>query len=185
VGHRYDALSDADLLTRGEPEAFAAFYRRHVGGVLAFHRRRVGGAEVALDLAAETFARALEKRSSYRPGPEPASAWLYAIARNLLIDSLRRGRVEDDARRRLGFEPLVLTEAGFDAVEAAIDAAAEPLPELCGDLSDDQALAIRRRVVEDREYAEIADELACSPQVARQHVSRGLKSLRQRMENGA
>jgi len=37
-----DGRSDDDLLaaTRGEPEAFAVFYRRHVHGLLAYFARR-------------------------------------------------------------------------------------------------------------------------------------------------
>src|SRR3954468_21645455 len=100
--------SDADLLVRArrDPAAFGTFYRRHVGAVLAFHRRRTGDPELALDLAAETFARALEGVGSFEPGRGPARAWLFAIARNLLADSYRRGRVADEARRRLGIPPL-------------------------------------------------------------------------------
>ena len=48
-----------------DPEAFAQFYRRHVRGVLAYFRRRAPDAETAADLAAETFAAALEGRHRY------------------------------------------------------------------------------------------------------------------------
>jgi hypothetical protein len=45
-----------------DPEAFARFYRLHVGGVIAYFRRRVGSTELAADLTAETFAAAVEGR---------------------------------------------------------------------------------------------------------------------------
>ena len=93
-----DSLTDGELLAlaAGGPDAFALFYRRHVEGVLTYFRRRTGGAEIALDLTAETFARALEAAPRFQLGDEPAAAWLYSIARNLLTDSYRHGRVEDD-----------------------------------------------------------------------------------------
>src|SRR4051812_17532548 len=55
---RFDRLPDAELLrlTATAPEAFGAFYRRHVQAVLAYSRRRTGSAEIALDLTAEVFA---------------------------------------------------------------------------------------------------------------------------------
>jgi DNA-directed RNA polymerase specialized sigma24 family protein len=43
-------------------DAFGQFYDRHVASVLAYFRRRTGDGELAMDLTAETFARALEAR---------------------------------------------------------------------------------------------------------------------------
>ncbi|MGD0387294.1 MAG: hypothetical protein ABSB73_14320 [Solirubrobacteraceae bacterium] len=53
--------TDAELLiaAREDAEAFGEFYDRHIAKVLAFFRRRVPDAELAMDLAAETFAAAL------------------------------------------------------------------------------------------------------------------------------
>jgi RNA polymerase sigma-70 factor, ECF subfamily len=83
---------DVELLAaaRREGEAFGVFYDRHVSAVLAFFRRRTNGAELTMDLTAETFARALEGcRAGNAIGqPSPAS-WLFTIARNLLIDAYR------------------------------------------------------------------------------------------------
>jgi RNA polymerase sigma factor (sigma-70 family) len=182
----FQRLGDDELLERTatEPERFGVFYHRHVGGVLGYFRRRTGDSQVALDLTAETFARALEHAGRFRPGPQPPAVWLYAIARNLLLDSYRRGRVEDDARRRIALEPLVVTESGFERVEAALDAARLLADsEANGPLSAAQAAAVQARVLEDASYEEVATQLRCSPQVARQHVSRGLRNLRRRTES--
>src|ERR1700755_2207489 len=105
--------SDAELLVlaRTTPRAFAEFYRRHVHAVQSFFRRRVGNVETAFDLTAETFAAALRAVPRYRPRPEPARAWLFAIARNVLSEALRRGQVQDRARRALEMQPLTLDEA--------------------------------------------------------------------------
>jgi DNA-directed RNA polymerase specialized sigma24 family protein len=104
-------------------------------------------------------------------------------SRNLLTDSYRRGRVADDARRRLALEPMTVTDLGFERVEAAADAASElGAVDLDEVLSREQAGAVRARVLEDRSYEQIAQQLSCSPQVARQRVSRGLRNLRRRWE---
>lgn len=184
----FEHRSDHDLLrcSAYEPEAFGAFYRRHVGAVLGFFRRRTGDAQLALDLTAETFARALEHVGSFRPLAEPPAAWLYTIARNLLTDSYRRAQVADDARRRLALEPMIITEVGFERVEAAADAARQlGAVDLRGALSGDQHEAVHARVLHGESYEQIAAQLRCSPQVARQHVSRGLRNLRRRWEKQA
>ena len=98
----------------------------------------------------------------------------------MLADSLERGRVRDLARRRLRVERLTLDD---DAI-ARID-------ELTGDvalaalegLSEDQRLAVRGRVLEESEYDDLARALRCSPGVVRQRVSRGLRTLRDRLED--
>jgi RNA polymerase sigma-70 factor (ECF subfamily) len=167
------------VLTSSDPEAFAVFYRRHVAELLRYFRARTSDAQLALDLAGETFARTLENASRFDAEREHARAWLFAIAHNLLVDSYRRGRVESDARRRLGIEPMVVTDTGLERVEAMLDAARRlTLSELQDELSPAQAEAITGRVVEERSYEQLAAELECSPQVVRQHVSRGLRILR-------
>src|SRR3954454_513908 len=97
-----DDWADERLLreTPRVPSAYAVFYRRHEGAVLGFFMRRTGNAELAADLAAETFAAALLGASRFR-GDGNALAWLYGIARHRLMRSIERGRVEDRARRKL------------------------------------------------------------------------------------
>ncbi|HEV2813472.1 MAG TPA: sigma factor, partial [Solirubrobacteraceae bacterium] len=70
----------------------SALYREHRETLLVFFVRRTGDAEVALDLWAETFARALRGAPRFRGDTlEEQAAWLYAIARRLLADYHRRG----------------------------------------------------------------------------------------------
>jgi RNA polymerase sigma-70 factor (ECF subfamily) len=177
-------MDDDELLEaarRGDGEAFAAFYRRHRDLVLAYLRRRVRDPELAYDLAAETFAAALIGVRRYEPGRGPAAAWLLGIARNKLLESLRRGRVEAAARRRLRHEPIAIGDEDLLAVEERAAAGTAALERLLATLPDDQRAAIRARVLDEREYADIAAELRTSPQVVRQRVSRGLKTLRMKM----
>jgi RNA polymerase sigma factor (sigma-70 family) len=176
---RFDRLPDAELLrlTATAPEAFGAFYRRHVQAVLAYSRRRTGSAEIALDLTAEVFAAALLAARRYRPNEQGAAPWLYGIANHKLADSARRGRIEDRARRKLGMQPLEPSDAGLAALEDA--ATSEGLLSV---LPPEQRDAVRERVLDGRGYDEIAARLRCSPQVVRKRVSRGLAALRARME---
>ena len=68
--------SDEDLLVAAarDSAAFGVFYRRYEGPMLAFFVRRTRDGELAADLTAEVFARALEAGARFRPGGAPASA---------------------------------------------------------------------------------------------------------------
>jgi RNA polymerase sigma factor (sigma-70 family) len=176
-------LSDEELLVlaRDAPRAFDAFYRRHVRAVHSYFRRRVFDVETAFDLTAETFAAALRTVPRYEPRPEPARAWLFGIARNTLSEALRRGKVQDRARRALAMQPIVLDEADVAALELLVET---PAVEAVASLPDDQRAAVIARHVDGESYAEIAQRLACSQSVVRQRVSRGLRTLRTRLEEG-
>src|SRR5215212_6931354 len=100
--------TDAELLTSHTPEDFGDFYARHATAVTAYVARRTRKPDLIFDLVAETFARALEHRRTYDPRKGPAVAWLFGIARNLIVDAERKGQVADAARTRLKMEPVAL-----------------------------------------------------------------------------
>ena len=174
-------VADRELLRRtreGDADAFATFYRSRSRAVLAYLRVRVPSAELAADLMCETFTQALvvvHDRS--RELPVVPTAWLLTIARNELIDSIRRGRVSDTTRRRLALERVELSDADIEAVEDAA-ADADMLADLRATLPGDQFHALTARVLDGRNYADIASELECSPSVVRKRVSRAMAHLR-------
>ena len=112
--------TDEELLaaTPGRPDAFAAFYRRHLGAVLALLLHRTRGREASADLAAEVFAAALAEAGDAEP---PARGWLFGIAHRALAESHRHGRVADAARVRLGMPQRTLTDGDLDGVVALAD----------------------------------------------------------------
>lgn len=179
---------DEDLLlaTTGEPEAFAAFYRRHVRALTAYFWRRVRDPEVAADLTAETFAAALAGARRFDPERGSALAWLYGIAHRRLAHYERRGAVEARARRRMGMERLELHDAELERLEA--DAVAHgPDSRLLSELEAlpaEQRAAIEDRVLHERDYDEIARRAGTSEPVVRKRVSRGLAALRARRRGG-
>jgi RNA polymerase sigma factor (sigma-70 family) len=181
---RPDRRTDQELLALAlttEPEAFTVFYERHVDVVLAFLRRRTSSPEVAADLMAETFAAAL---LALHADTEPEQlevpvAWLLGIARNKLFESYRRGRVEAAAREKLGLEPLVLDDSDLALVDELSES--DLVSQLADLLPADQLQALRARVIDEREYDEIARDLDCSEAVVRKRVSRALSTLRARI----
>jgi RNA polymerase sigma factor (sigma-70 family) len=178
-----ERLNDAELLQRSarEPKAFAAFYRRHERLVLRYLMARCRDAELTADLAAETFVSVLAAADGFDPsrsGGTSAIPWLLTVARNTLLASVRRGVVAEGARRRMGSEPLVLDDESLERIEYLASLDLPPLEQLLEDLPEDTREAVVARIVEEREYDEIAAELGCSQQVVRKRVSRGLTRLR-------
>ncbi len=166
----------------GDGQAFGAFYRRHRAVVLAYLGQRVRNPELAADLLAETFAAALGAvLDAGRELPDEPVAWLMTIARNKLTDSVRRGQVEQVARRRLALAPLTVDDEDLRRIDELTDATdvALKLAEL---LPREQFAALRARILEEQDYPEIARHLRCSEAVVRKRVSRALQTLRGAME---
>jgi RNA polymerase sigma factor (sigma-70 family) len=134
---------------------------------------------VVFDLVAETFARALEHRLQYNASRGPAVAWVLGIARNLMIDSARRGQVESDSRERLGMGRVVLDD---EQLEVIADRADVRLRDALASLEAVEREAVIRRIVLEESYRAIAADLRCSEQVVRKRVSRGLARLRESLE---
>jgi RNA polymerase sigma-70 factor (ECF subfamily) len=177
-GKAMHVRSDAELLRDAEddPAAFRGLYDRYAGPIHGFCLKRTGDHDAALDLTAETFAQAWESRHRFSDQRDGSlGPWLFGIARNVLLRSVRSQRMIDAARvqlqiehERLAVEPDEGWIEGLDAdLEAAVTA-----------LKPEQRRAIQLRVLDDRSYEDVADELGCSPVAARIRVSRGLSTIR-------
>jgi RNA polymerase sigma-70 factor (ECF subfamily) len=164
--------TDEELLTSTDPEAFSAFYARHLPSVERFFSRRVDRDDVS-DLAAETFASALVARKRFAPGDTPAAGWLYTIATRRLVDFQRRTMAKQRTLNVL-------------AANAALAAPSPPEPPaetaltagILRHLPRDQRRAIVAHVLGDRDYRHIAADYGTTEATIRQRVSRGLSTLR-------
>ncbi len=106
-----DSPSDAELLTRvGERdrEAFETLYGRYVRPVFGLALRRLGDRGHAEDAVQEAFAAIWRSASTYRPERGAAGGWLYTVARNAIVDRLRRKGPSADAE----LPELASTEPG-------------------------------------------------------------------------
>jgi RNA polymerase sigma-70 factor (ECF subfamily) len=170
------------LLIEARPgaDAFAAFYRHFERSILRYFMRATGRAELAADLTAETFASALESLTGYDPAKGRADQWLFGIARNVLATSYRRGRVDAAARERLGLPKLILDDHASETI-ARLSASENRATLALAELPQEQRDAVEARVVQQRDYSEIAGELRCSEALVRKRVSRGLRALRTRL----
>ncbi|HEY7222710.1 MAG TPA: sigma-70 family RNA polymerase sigma factor [Micromonosporaceae bacterium] len=76
----------------GDTDAFGQIYHRYLDTVHRFIYFRVGNRQLAEDLTAETFLRALKRIGSVTWQGRDLGAWLVTIARNLVADYFKSGR---------------------------------------------------------------------------------------------
>jgi len=86
-----DVLDRQALLeAQHDLRAFAPIYQRHHQAIFGYCYRRLRDRERAADATSLTFSKALTGIHGYRSGSVPG--WLFAIARNVVIDSVRASR---------------------------------------------------------------------------------------------
>ena len=87
-----DPMTDGELIARvgeGDSGAFEILYRRYARPVFALALRRLGDRGRAEDAVQETFASVWRSARSYRQERGPGAPWLYAVARNAIVDRRR------------------------------------------------------------------------------------------------
>jgi RNA polymerase sigma factor (sigma-70 family) len=111
-------LTDGELMAGSmlEPVRFGEVFHRHFATVYGYLCRRVG-AEVAADLASETFVVAFRRRSCYEARYPDARPWLFGIATNLVRQHRRSERRRLAAFARNLPERDGATDPGFEAAE--------------------------------------------------------------------
>jgi RNA polymerase sigma-70 factor, ECF subfamily len=85
--------TDGELLNRaeqGDETAFATLYRRRQGGIYRFALQMSGSAEIAEDVTQEVFITLARGAAQYDPARGSVAAWLYGVARNLVLRALHR-----------------------------------------------------------------------------------------------
>jgi len=137
--HRADRLapaercSDGELLQRiagGDRDAFDVLYRRFIRPVFALALRRLGDRGRAEDATQETFTSIWRSASSYRAERGPGAPWLYAVARNAIVDRARaRSETPTEAPEEASSEPGPPDEAERSWLAWRVHRAMQELPE--------------------------------------------------------
>jgi len=90
---RHSDLTDGELIElvgEGDRDAFEELYRRYTRPVLGLALRRLGDRGRAEDALQEAFAAIWRSASSYDPERGQGGAWLYTVARNAIVDGVRK-----------------------------------------------------------------------------------------------
>ena len=174
---RNDEPSLIKRAKRYDRKAISELYRRHVQRIYRYIYYRVGDVNVAEDLTADVFLKALEGLEGFTYRGIPFSAWLHRIAHARVMDHFRK-----QAKRELLplDERLVATGKGPQAmIEARLDH--EELQSAIAQLTTDQQQVIILKFVEGLSNAEVARILGKSEGAVKSLQHRALNSLQRIM----
>jgi RNA polymerase sigma-70 factor (ECF subfamily) len=176
--------SDGDLLrllSGGDEGAFIEFYRRHQALVFRFALQMSGKAEIAEEVTQDVFMAVMASASRYDRERGSVPAFLYGIARNVVLKALERERPYITALDGPGAELV----AGQD---------------LLGDLTHNERVETLRKAVlalppayrevvvlcdlHERDYAEAASALGCAIGTVRSRLHRARALLMEKMRAG-
>ena len=173
-------VNDSELVTRakaGDHDAFTQIYERYAPAIYRYIYFRIGEAELAEDLQAEVFLRMLEGIHRYEDRGWPISAWLYRIAHDRTIDTIRR-------RRNRQHVPLEDWGGSCDGPEGSVSAQLEyeELNRTLNDLTHDQRQVIQMRFMAEMSIQEVANKLGRTEGSVKALQHRGLQSLARRLQ---
>jgi RNA polymerase sigma-70 factor (ECF subfamily) len=157
-------------LVLGDRSAFEELFVRYWGLCYAYAAGmlRRGGAD-AEDLAQEAFFRIWERRNQFEAG-RPFAPWLYAVAHNLWIDQVRRGKsCQPDA-----------VGGGLDQLPSTANVAPtrfDLVYDIVATLSPEEFALFRMAFVDDRPVAVIAQTYGLTPQAINYRLRQIRKSL--------
>lgn len=176
-------MSDDDLralvarAARRDPDAWEEVYRRSYGRLFSYARRRLFDERLAEDAVSETMARALDNIDRFVWQGGGFDAWLYGIARNVVLEAgrVRRRTIGPPAEERPSWEP------GPEDAAVARDEAAEVRAAFARLSCEEQEL-LELRVQGRLSAVEVGRVLGKRPGAVRMAQARALHHLRAALE---
>lgn len=169
------SVSLSERVKRGDVRAFAAVFEEYQHRICRYLCTLVHDAELAEDLAQETFLKAY-KALSNNTSPQNFNAWLYSIATNTAFSALRR-------RRLISWLPFG-SKPGADEPATAEDHATsagerELVRQCLTGLQREDAACLLLRFQEGLAYDELAQVLGTSIPAAKMRVCRARAAFRE------
>ncbi len=167
---------------KGDPDAFEELYGRFYSRIFAFAYRRLRSRELAEDVTADVFMKALDALPRFTWQGVSVSAWLYRIANNRITDHFRRKGQSgkgvlpiDEVKTLVDERPLP-----EDRILAALRRA--EVEEAIAKLSDQDQLVITLIFYEELASSEVAEIMGISTNLVYVRLHRALKRMRRALE---
>ncbi len=146
----------------GSLEAFDALVARHSGALYSYIRGMVRSDDDADDFFQETWARVIRHATSFRQGT--VRGWIWRIAKNAIIDRVRRRKPDDSLDRPIGQDGTLLGDLvaaeGIPVPEWVADAdLGRQIAACVARLPHAQREVFLMRTVSDLSFNEIAEVL--------------------------
>ncbi|ONI90659.1 RNA polymerase subunit sigma [Saccharothrix sp. ALI-22-I] len=152
-----------------------ALHDEHAPALWRYVRRLTGDDELSRDVVQEALLRAWRNPKVLEQGVAAARAWLYTVARNVVIDERRSAR----ARWEIGSERLP-ERARSDPSDSALDAWL--VADVLTQLTPEHRTVIVRAYYMGQSVAELADALDLPEGTVKSRLHYGLRALRLALE---
>ncbi len=159
----------------GDDAAFAAVYDKIAPRLYGYLLRQTRERARAEDLVQQTMLHIHRARARFIPGAE-VTPWAFAIARRLLLDSLRRARREGTVAEEDPDTALAHDDAADDVVQARQLAAR--ISSILAGLPESQRVAFELLKQEGLTVAEAAEVLGATPAAVKLRAHRAYEALR-------
>ncbi len=175
------SASMSDLIvavaTRADRQAFATLFEFFAPRVKSYLLRLGAAPEIAEELAQEALLTVWRKSAQFDPTRAAASTWVFTIARNLRIDTIRKQRRPTPIQ-----DPTSLTDPQPHPDAAlSLNQDAELLALAVTQLPADQAEVIRLAFYSDKPHSEIAAQLGLPLGTVKSRLRLAMLRLRVRL----
>ena len=179
-----------ELALKGRESAYRELLRRYQRPVLSLIHRMVRDRELAEDLAQDTFVKVLNALDRYRPEFK-FSSWIFKIAHNTALDSLRRREVATlsldgapdavTADAQEATRPLVASDEQSPADFAEGRELGVHIEAAIARLRPEYATAVTLFHMEGLAYEEIADTMGLPLGTVKTFIHRARKELKEQL----
>lgn len=161
-------------IKNGQTEQFVVLYDLYIDKIYRYLFYRVHHKQLAEDLTSQTFLQAFDKIHQYDASKGAFGAWLYRVARNLMIDEMRRKKPHDNIDNHYDLQDDTNIE-----IETDQQLSRESIQKLLESLEPDARELITLRLWDDFSYAEIAALTGKTEGALKMQFSRLIKKLQE------
>ncbi len=176
-------LEDTLLIAaaKNTAEGFGKLYEKYFPRLYNYIRWKVSNDQTAQDLASEVFMKVLKKIHTYEAQHGVLfSTWLFAIARNTVIDYYRTQKNISPHSEEI-LSNIMAQESLEKNIETLL--LISQIQELLKELPDRQAEIIQLKYFADRSNKEISHMLNISEKTVSSYLSRGIDEVYQKLHS--
>lgn len=164
-----------DVAGRGtEADFMRALYDEHAAALWRYALRLTSDRARAEDVVQETLLRAWQHPEVVDDSERSARAWLFTVARNMIIDERRSARFRNEVITEAG--PGMPERPGVDEVNASLDRML--IGDAIAQLSDDHRAVVRRSYYLGWSTTQIAADLEIAEGTVKSRLHYAMRALR-------